>query len=448
MPTIVASLGRLDLYSWVFASYMLFAAVTMPIHGKLSDIYGRKRFFFVGVILFVLGSVLSGLSRDITHLIAFRALQGVGGGALFAIPYTVLGVVYPPGERGRAIGYASAVWGFSSIVGPLLGYLLVELLGWRWVFYLSVPVGAASIALIHGHLEESTGETDGGVDYLGSLTLSVGVGASLLGIQLLEGGSLDLAALLVGLGAIGLAAFYFAEKRAREPVLPIEYFRDPVFLSTNAAAFLSSAAIFSAFTYAPLYLQSVRGGAEAAAMAVFPVAIGWSFTSMASGRILPRTGERRLVVTGGIVMTAAFGLGTLWSSDTPLPLVMLNLFVMGVGMGALTPPLLTSIQNYLGTGRMGQATSSQQFFRNVGGTVGVVALGLVMITSMRGELSRTGSVSGIGEFREAVMSGSSLEFGGVMAHGLTTVFAASAVICLAVVLLTRYIPSKSSGGRG
>jgi len=446
MPTIVASLGGLELYSWVFASYMLFAAVTMPIHGKLSDIYGRKKFFFLGVALFVTGSVLSGLSQSIEQLVAFRALQGVGGGALFAIPYTILGVIYPPDRRGNAIGYASAVWGISSIVGPLLGYGIVEYLGWRWVFYLSVPVGAASVALIYLHLEENTGDTARSVDFLGAFTLSVGVGSFLLGLQLLENASPAPAYGLLVVSGLGLVGFYVAEKRATEPILPMRYFRDLVFLSTNVSAFLSSAAIFGAFTYAPLYLQGVRGGAESAAMAVFPVALGWSFTSLTIGRKISSVGERRLVTAGSLIMATGFALGTQWTVKTSVPLVLLNLLVMGVGMGMLTPPLLTAIQNQFGTGEMGVATSSQQFFRNVGGTVGVVALGLVMLTTMRGGLAEVEGVSGIGDLRSAMMGGSAPpELGSVMAGGLTTVFAASVLFALAVTALALlYVPSQSA----
>lgn len=445
MPTIAASLGGLKLYSWIFASYMLFAAVTMPIHGKLSDVYGRKKFFFLGVALFVLGSVLSGMAQSIEQLVAFRALQGVGGGALFAIPYTILGVVYPPEMRGKAIGYASAVWGISSIVGPLLGFGIVAYLGWRWVFYLSVPVGVAAVVLVGRSLEENRGDTSRDVDYAGALTLSIGVGAVLVGLQLLESGETDLAAALVALGALGLVGFYVAERRAEEPILPLPHFRDAVFLSTNAAAFLSSFAIFGAFTYAPLYLQGVGGGAGSAAMAVFPIALGWSFTSMAVGRVVHRVGEKRLVALGGLILTLSFGFGALWSAGTPRRWILTDLFFMGVGMGMLTPPLLTAIQNHFGAGEMGVATSSQQFFRNVGGTVGVVVLGLLLVTSVRSDLAAVEGVSGLGDLRAAMEGGAPDVLAEVMAQGMATVFAASVLVAGAVTLIALlYVPRRST----
>lgn len=445
MPTIAASLGGLELYSWIFASYMLFAAVSMPIHGKLSDVYGRKKFFFLGVALFVLGSVLSGMAQSIEQLVAFRALQGIGGGALFAIPYTILGVVYPPEMRGKAIGYASAVWGISSIVGPLLGFGIVAYLGWRWVFYLSVPVGLASVALVARSLEENRGDTSRDVDYAGAATLSLGVGAVLVGLQMLESGKTGLAAALVGLGVLGLAGFYVAERRAQEPILPLKHFRDTVFLSTNAAAFLSSFAIFGAFTYAPLYLQGIGGGPGSAAMAVFPIAIGWSFTAMVAGRLVHRAGERKLVSLGGLVLTLSFAVGAFWTGGTPRPVVLMDLFFMGVGMGLLTPPLLTAIQNHFGAAEMGVATSSQQFFRNVGGTVGVVVLGLLLVSSVRSDLAAVEGVSGLGDLRTAMEGEAPAALAEVMAQGMGTVFAASVLIGLAVTLIALlYVPRRST----
>lgn len=173
MPTVVASLGGLELYSWVFAAYMLFAAIAMPLFGRLADLYGRKRLFYAGIAAFILGSALAGAAQSMPQLIAFRALQGIGAGAMFSIPYTVLGVIYQPDERGKAIGYGSAVWGVSSVLGPLLGYLIVATLSWRWVFYLSVPVGGAAVLVTARSLDETTGEAERTVDYAGAATLTV-----------------------------------------------------------------------------------------------------------------------------------------------------------------------------------------------------------------------------------------------------------------------------------
>lgn len=441
MPTVVASLGGLELYSWVFAIYMLFAAVTMPLFGRLADIYGRKRLFYVGVAAFVLGSALAGAARSMPQLIAFRALQGVGAGAMFSIPYTILGVIYPPEERGKAIGYGSAVWGVSSVIGPLLGYLIVAALSWRWVFYLSVPVGAAAALVTARSLDETTGEAERHVDFAGAAVLSVGVGAILIALELYDAAA-TLAAGLGALGAVCLGLFYVVERRARVPIIPLSLFDDTTFVVTNAAGFLTSFAIFAALTYDPLFVQSVRGSASGAALIVFPISIGWSGTSFVSGRLINRFGERRLATTGALVMAGSFAVAALWRVDTPLWAMMGTVFCTGVGMGTLTPPILVAIQNHLGTERMGLATSSQQFFRNLGGTIGVATLGVVLNVSMRDRLAAIPGVSNLEDLQRLLLGGGEAPAGiaAVMAEGLTVVFVASAAVCLAAAAVAAYIP--------
>ena len=447
MPTVVGSLGGLQYYSWAFAAYMLFAAVSMPLYGRLADIYGRKKLFYVGVAVFVAGSVLCGLARNMLQLVAFRSVQGVGAGAMFAIPYTILGVVYPPEKRGKAIGLGSSVWGISSVLGPLLGFAVVETLGWRWVFFLGVPIGVAAVALVATSLEESTGSADPDVDYLGAATLVLGVGALLVGLQLLEGAS-DAALPLLAVGSVGLVAFYFVERRASQPLVPLSLFRDRTFGSTNATAFLSSFALFAAITYVPLYVQSVGSGAGSAAVAVFPISIGWSGTSFLSGQVVARVGERRLVRAGTGILVVSFAVAAaVWSTTTPLWLLVSNVFLMGVGMGMLTPPLLTAIQNHLGTERMGLATSSQQFFRNLGGTAGVAILGFVMNVTLRDRLATVPGVASIGDLQRLLLGGTPpAGLGAVMMAGLRVVFVASLGVCLLAVVAAWAVPA--SGGAG
>ena len=445
MPTVVASLGGLELYSWVFAAYMLFAAITMPLFGRLADIYGRKRLFFVGVGAFVLGSALAGAAGSMRQLIAFRALQGIGAGAMFAIPYTVLGVIYPPAERGRAIGYGSAVWGVSSVIGPLLGYLIVATLSWRWVFYLSVPVGIAAVLVTARSLEETTGDADRYVDFVGAATLSVGIGALLVALETFDDASATAGGLAV-LGVVSLGGFYLAERRARVPIIPLSLFDDTTFVVTNAAGFLTSFAVFAALTYDPLFVQAVRGGPQSAALIVFPLSIGWSGTSFVSGRLINRYGERRLAATGATLMAVSFALAALWTAGTPLWAMMITVFVTGVGMGTLTPALLVAIQNHLGTAQMGLATSSQQFFRNLGGTVGVAVLGVVLNTEMRGRLASIPRVSDIGDLQRILLGSSAPPSGiaSILADGLTAVFAISVVICLVAAAVAIYIPAGTT----
>jgi EmrB/QacA subfamily drug resistance transporter len=441
MPTVVSSLGGLELYSWVFAIYMLFAAITMPLFGRLADIYGRKRLFYVGIGMFVIGSALAGAAQSMPQLIAFRALQGIGAGAMFSIPYTVLGVIYPPRQRGKAIGYGSAVWGVSSVIGPLLGYLIVSTLSWRWVFYISVPVGVAAVLVTARSLEETTGETEQHVDFAGAATLSICVGSFLIALETFNSNQ-TFAAGLVALGVVSLGVFYVVEERARVPIIPLSLFDDTTFVVTNAAGFLTSFAVFAALTFDPLFVQSVRGSASSAALIVFPISIGWSGTSFVSGRLINRFGERRLATVGPLLMAASFAVAALWTVDTPLWAMMATVFVTGVGMGTLTPPLLVAIQNHLGTEQMGLATSSQQFFRNLGGTIGVAVLGVVLNASMRDRLASVPGISDLGDLQRLLLGGGETPAGiaAIMADGLTIVFTVAVVVCLAGAAAAIYIP--------
>jgi EmrB/QacA subfamily drug resistance transporter len=442
MPTVVESLGGLSLYSWVFAIYMLFAAITMPLFGRLADIYGRKKMFYVGVGVFILGNALAGASQSMLQLIACRALQGIGAGAMYAIPYTILGVIYPPDKRGKAIGYGSAVWGISSVIGPLLGYAIVATLSWRWVFYLSVPVGIAAIAVTARSLPETTGDADRHVDFVGAATLSVGVGAVLVALETFDSAP-SVALGLVGVGIVGIVGFYAAERRARVPILPLSLFSDTTFLVTNTAGFLTSFAVFAALTYDPLFVQAIRGGAGAAALVVFPISIGWSGMSFISGRLVNRFGERWLVTVGATVMAVSFGVATLWTVATPMWAMMVTVFFTGVGMGTLTPALLVAIQNHLGTEQMGLATSSQQFFRNLGGTIGVAVLGVVLNTAMREGLDSIPGVSDLSDLQRLLLGANATPPGvaAVMADGLTTVFAVATGICLGAAAVAVYLPA-------
>lgn len=279
MPTVVAALGGLELYPWVFTSYMLFTAVTMPLFGRLADAYGRKKLFYVGIAAFVAGSVLSGAAGSMAELVAFRAIQGIGGGAMLALPYTILGVIYPPERRGWAIGLGGSVWGVASVLGPPLGYAIVSTLGWRWVFYVNVPVGIIAVAFIATTLEESTGAATGDIDYAGALAIAVGVGTILIGLELLTTRPLA-AGVAVAVGLASLGGFYFAERRASEPIIPLALFGDRTFLATITAGFLTSFVVFAGLTYIPLFVQSVHGGANSSAIAVVPISIGWSGMSV------------------------------------------------------------------------------------------------------------------------------------------------------------------------
>jgi EmrB/QacA subfamily drug resistance transporter len=446
MPTVVAALGGLELYPWVFTSYMLFTAVTMPLFGRLADAYGRKKLFYVGIAAFVTGSVLSGAASSMAELVAFRAIQGIGGGAMLALPYTILGVIYPPERRGWAIGLGGSVWGVASVLGPPLGYVIVSTLGWRWVFYVNVPVGIIAVVFIATTLDESTGAATGDIDYAGALTIAVGVGAILIGLELLTTRPLA-AGVAVVIGLASLGGFYLAERRANEPIIPLPLFGDRTFLATITAGFLTSFVVFAGLTYIPLFVQSVHGGANSSAIAVVPISIGWSGMSVLAGRMTDRVGERRLSIIGTACIAVSFAAGAFWTPATSLAVIVAVAFVMGVGMGTVTPPLLTVIQNHLGAEQMGLATSSQQFFRQLGGAMGVSVLGFVITTLARGQLAAVPGVSTLGDLQRVLFETNTPPAGAAaaLASGLSSAFVISAVIGLVALVVVFKLPRGESG---
>lgn len=443
MPTVVASLGGLSLYSWVFTAYMLCTAATMPLFGRLADMYGQKRLFIIGATIFVIGSVLSGLSQSMLQLVLFRALQGAGAGAMLAIPYAILGKVYPPEMRGTAIGWGSAMWGVASVVGPEIGYALIKSVGWRAVFFLNVPVGVLAVGLIWYAFEEDVESVEESLDVAGVVTAAIGIAGVLLGVhEYTSNHTLAITAIVVGV--LGFIGFYLAEHRTSDPVIPLDLYHDGIFMSANVIAFLSSFVIFTAFTYIPLLIQATQGGASSATLALLPLALGWSGTSTVMGRYVSRFGEQRIIRAGLFVMTVSFAAGYFWTNTTSLSLIIVNSFFMGVGIGALTPPLMTSVQNHLGQERMGVATSSYQLFRNTGSAMGIAILGAVLTSTVNTKLQSVSGVSSLTGVQQALNSGSMVPSGvsGALIHGLSIVFGIGAVLLfITLVGATRSIPS-------
>ncbi|MFB6110757.1 MAG: MFS transporter [Halodesulfurarchaeum sp.] len=443
MPTVVASLGGLSLYSWVFTGYMLFTAATIPVFGRLSDIYGKKPLFIAGAGIFITGSVLCGLSGSMLELIVFRSIQGAGAGSLLAIPYAIFGEIYPPEMRGKAVGWGSAMWGIASVVGPELGYVLVSTVGWRSVFFLNLPVGLLSIAIVWYSLDEDVESEGESLDYWGTLTAAIGIIGILLGVNVYtDHPSLSVAA--VGVGVLSLLAFAWVEHRVDDPIIPLDLYHDRVFVSANAVAFLSSFAVFAAITYIPLLMQAIRGGgALTAALAAIPISIGWSGSSMTAGRFVARVGEQRLIRIGLGVLTVAFLGAVFWSATTPFWLILANTFFMGVGIGSLSPPLLTSVQNHLGQNRMGVASSSYQLFRNVGSAMGISVLGALLSWQVTQNLAGVAGLASFDDLRQTLRAGGGVPHGAATAllGGLGVMFGVSVLIGLLALLSSGGVPS-------
>ena len=387
MPTVVAQFGGLAHYSWVFAGYMLTSTVTMPIWGKLSDLYGRRPFYLAAIGVFLLGSALSGASQSMSQLIAFRAIQGIGAGGLLPLGMILLGEMYTMAERGRTQAWFSAVWGISSIVGPLVGGYITEAINWRWVFYFNIPFGLAAGAIVGSALVESPRHDSPSIDYAGALLLMVSVAMLMLGLG--QAGANDalfsrgqVAALFAAatVGAIGLVAW---ERRAREPIIPLDLFADRLVRTTTLSGFLTGVAMFGALSYVPLFVQAALGGTATEAGGVLsPLLLGWVSMSVVTGRILPRTGHRPLVLVGLSLVTAGFvGLASS-SHDTAKGWLYVQLGTMGMGMGLTMLSLLLALQASVPRNRLGIATSFAQFSRSIGGAVGVSVMGAIVAASL------------------------------------------------------------------
>ncbi|HTN53593.1 MAG TPA: MDR family MFS transporter [Anaeromyxobacter sp.] len=381
MPTVVGELGGLSLYAWVFAAYMLTATVTVPIHGKLADLRGRKPVMLAGLALFLLGSAASGFARSMGFLVAARAVQGLGAGALQPVTLTIVGDLFDVRERGRMQGLFGAVWGVAGLVGPLVGGALVRYLSWRWVFWLNVPFGLACAAVLALAYHERPERHAHRLDLPGALALSTAVIALLLAVRSPLAGLLGFPAAL-----LGVVAFLALERRAPEPLLPLDLFRDRVIATASLAGTLIGAGMFAVVTFVPLWVQSVLGRSPAAAgAAITPMVVGWPIASAISGRLIPRTGYRALVRTGlGVGAAAALTLPWLLRPGVPLVVPQALTFAYGAGIGLANIPLVIAVQSSVPWNRRGVATASTMFFRTIGGTVAVGVLGGVLAQALAG----------------------------------------------------------------
>ncbi len=375
MPTVVGEVGGIEHYAWVFTAYLLAATVTLPIYGKLADLYGRKPVLLFGIGFFLAGSVASGLSGTIHALIIFRAIQGLGAGAMQPIALTIIGDIYTLEQRARVQGAFSGVWGLAGLIGPLAGALIVKYLSWRWVFFINVPFGLLVIALLATRFHEEVGRREHSLDWLGAGLLAAGVLALLAGVQqtLPPAVAFPLAVFL-------LVLFVWVERRAREPVLPLRIFKIPEIAIAAGAGALFSGAMFGAITYVPLFVQGVLSGTPTQAGGMItPMIVAWPMCSLISGRLLTRVGFRPLIV-GGFFL-AAFGnllMALLLKPNSSMLIPQIAMGVFGAGLGFASTALLIAVQTSVGWELRGVATASNMFFRTIGGTLASGAMGGVL----------------------------------------------------------------------
>jgi EmrB/QacA subfamily drug resistance transporter len=383
MPTVIADLSGLELYGWVGSIYMLATTVTIPLWGKLSDLRGRKSVMLIGLTVFLIGSVASGMAPTMGALIAFRAIQGIGAGALQPIAMTIIGDIFTVEERARMQGIFGAVWGIAAICGPLLGGLIVKALSWRFVFYVNVPFGLLSAALLIAFFEEKVERAGEKItfDALGAVLLVVTI-LSVLGAASGRGG----AGWLLPVAALALAAFLAVEKRAKEPILPLHLFGKKVIAVSSAVSALLGAVMMGSLMYTPLFVQAVRGGSPTdGGTSVAPMLIGWPIASAMSARLLVSLGFRPLVRAGLVGLSIATAcLAFAIRSDLPLGAFRVVMFFMGAGMGLVTTSMLIAVQDAVEWHERGVATSSSMFFRTIGGAVLVGVLGGILAKSLGG----------------------------------------------------------------
>ncbi|MGA7172671.1 MAG: MDR family MFS transporter [Candidatus Dormiibacterota bacterium] len=400
LPTIVTDLGGNSLYVWVVTSYLLTSTITVPIYGKLSDLYGRKLLLIIGIGLFLIGSALSGLSQNMGELIFFRGLQGLGAGALFPIALAVIGDLFTPRERGKYQGFFGAVFGLAFLVGPFLGGWITDNISWHWVFYVNLPIGAVALAVIIFNLPNHKREgASPSIDYWGALVFTAAVVPILIGLT--EKGLTNPAGTayswfapqvggLLLLGAILAVAFLYIETRVKEPIIPLDLFRNRTYAASQAAMFLMSFAFFIAVIFMPRYYQAVRGiSATASGYMLWPLLVGLMGTSIGAGLVIARTGKYKLLLVGAMVtMTVGIFFMTMLTATTGDYPLWIWLFVLGVGIGPAMSGYTLVVQNAVPVAKLGVATSTLTFIRQIGGTIGLAIAGTSLSSSLASELPK------------------------------------------------------------
>lgn len=380
VPTIVKNLNGFQLISWVFSLYLLTSAISTPIYGKLSDLYGRKNILSIGIIIFLIGSFLCGLSTNMYELIIFRAVQGLGAGSIFTVTYTIVGDVFTLEERGKVQGWLSTVWGAASLAGPFLGGFLIDNLSWHWVFFINIPFGVISIVLIQKSLIENFERKKCKIDYAGTMTLTIAI-VALLYAFLTEGKSQTSNSFIMFvcfiITIIFLILFYLIENKAEEPIIPFDIFTKNTSI-INIISFLISAFLMGIDVYMPIYMQNVLGfSATVAGISMAPMSITWLLSSIILPKAIMRYGERTVVMISTLILIISSLLLTTLNMNSPLILVILYGSLMGFGFGGSFTTITIVVQESVEYNKRGAATATNSLVRTLGQTIGVSVLGVV-----------------------------------------------------------------------
>jgi EmrB/QacA subfamily drug resistance transporter len=391
LPQIVTELQGFEHLSWVVTAYLVSSTVAIPIYGKLSDIYGRRRMFVIAIVLFLAGSALCGAAGSMGELIACRALQGLGAGGLLPLSQAAIADLFSPRERGRYQGYIGAVWATASIAGPLLGGTLTDAVSWRWIFYVNLPLGAIALLVVLRTMPRAHVVHQHKIDYLGGAVLSVGVTALLMasvwGGVSHPWGSVQ----VVGAASLGVALlvlFVWIERRAPEPLLPLSLFRSSIFAVSSASAVVIGAVLFTVLIYVPVYVAGVLdGSATDAGVVLIPLSLAWVVSSIVAGQLVSRTGRYRLFpILGSFFVLVGFALLTQLDGSSSRAEVALDLTAIGIGMGLMVQTYLLATQNAVDVSQLGVATAGLQFFRSMGGSLAVAGMGALLTNRVVAEL--------------------------------------------------------------
>ncbi|WP_246141252.1 MDR family MFS transporter [Bacillus marasmi] len=458
MPQIVSDLSGLKLISWVFAIYTLTTSVTTPIYGKLADLYGRKKVFIFGVILFVVGSIVSGAAQTMNQLIWFRAFQGIGAGAVMPLTFTIIGDLFPGEQRAKMQGLFSSVWGIAGLLGPLVGGFFVDHISWRWIFYINLPIGLVSLVLISVFFHETVElKKDRKVDYLGAFTFTIGI--STLLYALLNAGpgqkygwNSTTIYLLFAVAIIFIVLFGYIETKVKEPMLPPSLFKIPVILASNLVGFLSSSVLIGVTVYLPMWIQTILGhSATDSGLTLMPMSIAWPLGATFAGRYMYKIGSKITVIIGAICIVV----GSSWllavGLDSPYWYFVGIMVVIGFGMGYVTTPTTVLVQSAVGWQMRGAATASNTFTRSVGQTVGVAVFGTIFNNSLvtYGKEQGNGAWSGGENISDLLSAEAFNKLPSAMvkiiqeglAHGMHLVFILVFIMAIATLIMTFFLPS-------
>jgi EmrB/QacA subfamily drug resistance transporter len=436
VPSVVADLGGFSQFPWLFSVYLLAQAVTVPLYGKFADVVGRKPMMMLGVSIFLVASILCGLAWSMVSLIVFRALQGLGAGAVLPIGQTIIGDVYSVAERAKVTGYVAGVWAASSVIGPTLGGVFSDYLSWRWIFFVNAPVAIAAMMVLKRSFHESVEHRQHRIDYAGAALLAVG--GSLLILGLLEGGvawawDSPASIAVLSVSALLLVVFAYVESRAAEPILPLWVFRRRVLVGANATSLAVGVILIGLTSYVPLYAQGVLGhGAVVAGFAVAALTLGWPIAASLSGRVYLRVGFRDCALLGTMFAIAGSAVLLSVGPDSSVWRIAFACWVIGLGMGFIATPVLIAAQSAADWQTRGVVTGTNMFARSVGSAVGVAVFGAIANAAV---VRRVGEAHGSSEDLEHLPAG-------VLAPAIHDVYVASAVAAVVVVLFVLVIPRR------